>query len=185
MVLLIQFIDMRFDFFEKLSKDDARAFLHHFLELESSTIKETAKYSAAEGVVMDFSVKSVPPFMKWIFKNLGSTPQKPDPTVPEWVQNTESYTKNLFEFNEPSKVLIMHGAYYLGESFVKSHGSLHWDIGNIETAEANMPVIKGFQRGLEMAPILVTNNLLRRVTADPSKLSDIEGAIEYWNRDGC
>ena len=36
MVSVIPFINMRFDFFEKLSQDDAKAFLRRFLEVESS-----------------------------------------------------------------------------------------------------------------------------------------------------
>jgi len=44
-----------------------------------------------------------------------------------------------------------------------------------------MPVVVRFQSKLEMAPILVGENLLRRVVADPTLLGQIDKAVGYWN----
>lgn len=183
MVSVTQFINMDFEFFEKLSKSEAEIFLRRFLETESLQIKQTAKQCTADGLRMDYSIASIVPFMKWIFKRLIAIPEGPDPEVPEWIRNTKSYATRLFEFDEPSKTLVLQAAYYLGESFVKSHRSLHWDTGDVDTAEGNMPVVAGFQHELELAPILIAENLLRRVTAEPKKMGDIQKAIESWNGD--
>jgi hypothetical protein len=183
MVSVIQFIDMDFDFFEKLTKNEANAFLRRFLEEESSNIKEIAKQCAADGLKMDYSIKSISPFMRWVVSRLTTVPLAPDPTVPEWLRNNDVYAKNLFDFDEPSGILVMRAGYYLGESFVRSHSGLHWGIGDIETAEANMPVVTGFQYQLEMAPVLVADNLLARIISDPGKIGDIERAVESWNGD--
>jgi hypothetical protein len=171
---------MRFDFFQRLPQRDARAFLQRFLDVESSDIKQTLNQCAAEGIKADYSIKSISSFMKWVLKELRTVPLKPDPAMAEWIRNTGSYAKNLFEFDEPSRKFVMQAAYYLGESFVRSSSTLHWGTGSMNTAEGNMPVVTGFKRGFELAPILIANNLLRRVAAAPKKNGDLEKAVEYW-----
>ena len=171
---------MRFDFFESLSPEEAKTFFDRFLEVESARVHEVLKQCSSEGVPANFGIDSVAPFMRWVAARLKTVPTAPDTQLPTWIRETDSYAKNLFEFDEVSKILTLRAAYFLGESFVRSFRNLHWTIGNSETAEANMPVIGGFQAGLELAPILITENLLRRVIAEPSKESDIDKAVDYW-----
>ncbi len=171
---------MRFDFFENLSHDEAKAFLNRFLEIESAYVKEVLAHCSSEGIPADFGIDSVAPFIRWVATRLRTVPTAPDAQLPTWIRETDSYAKNLFEFDEASKILALRAAYFLGESFVRSFRNLHWTIGNSETAEASMPVVAGFQSGLEMAPILIAENLLRRVIAEPSKQSDIDKAVEFW-----
>jgi hypothetical protein len=169
------------DFFEKLSLDEAKALLSRFRELESSKIEEMRKQIAFEGFELNFSIQSVAPCIRWTSARLETFPREPDPRLPLWIRNTDSYRNNLFEFDEPSKSLTLRAAYYLGESFVRSHGNLRWGTGNLDYAYANMPVIAGFRSGHELAPAVVTDNLLREVVRDPSKLPEIESTIELWN----
>jgi hypothetical protein len=183
MVSGIPFIDMDIEFFEKLSKKQADAYLQTFLDTESSKINKTVKQCTAAGLRMDYSLKLISPFMRWVLKRLTAIPEEPDPTIPEWIRNTASYTSRLFEFNGPSEELILQAAYYFGESFVRSRSSLYWGTGDIKTYEANMPVVIGFQHELELAPILIAENLLRRVTAEPKKIGDFQTAVESWSRD--
>lgn len=171
---------MRFDFFESLSHEEAKTFLDRFLEVESVRINEVLEQCSSEGVRATLGVDSVVPFMRWIATKLKTGPVAPDMHLPMWIRKTDSYAQNLFEFDEVSKILTLRAAYFLGESFVKSFRNLHWTIGNSETAEANMPVVAGFQSGLEMAPLLIAENLLRRVIAEPSKQSDIDKAVDFW-----
>lgn len=174
---------MRFDYFEKLPKKQANAFLSRFLKVEAINIKETVKHCTADGIKMDFSINSLSPFLRWILKKLDTIPLSPDPAVPEFIRNTDSYTKHLFEFDTRSRELVLQAAYYLGESFVRTHRSLRWATGDIKTAEANMPVVAGFRYELEMAPILVAENLLERIIAERYKIGDIEIMINEWDKD--
>jgi len=183
MVLVTLSIDMDFESFEKLSKAEANAILRRFLEVESVRINETVRQCAVDGIKMDYGIKSIAPFMQWVLSKLATVPKEPDPTVPEWLRNNEIYINNLFDFDGPSGVLVLRAGYYLGESFVRSHKSLHWSTGDIETMEANMPAVVGFQHQLEMAPVLVADNLLARIVSDPDKIGDIESAVESWNGD--
>jgi hypothetical protein len=173
---------MRFDLFEKFSPEEAKEFLEQFRALESSNIEDLLKQGSSEGLSVDFKIKSVAPLMRWLAAKLATIPNKPDMQLPWWIRATDSYAKNLFEFEEGSKILIIRAAYYLGESFVRSHPGLHWATGNPKTAEANMPVVAGFQFKLEMAPLMVAENLFRRAIAEPTKLGDIDKAIEYWDQ---
>jgi hypothetical protein len=47
--------------------------------------------------------------------------------------------------------------------------------------KANMPVVAGFKHELELAPILVANNLFSRIISVPKKIGDIQIAIDQWN----
>lgn len=170
-----------FEFFEKLSEDEAKAFLQEFLKFGNLSFPEIAKQCALDGIQTDFSIKSIPPFMRWALGKLVTIPKKPDPALPQWIRDTESYQKRLFDFDEPSKDLILRAAYYLGESFVRSHANLQWGIGDPTIAHAKMPVVKGFKKRAELAPILVADNLFARVTAEPHKIGDFDRAVEIWN----
>lgn len=176
-------ISMDIELFEKLSQNEAHAFLRRFLEVESSKINKTVKKCTAAGLRMDYSIKSISPFMRWVLRKLTAVSRESDPAVPEWIRNTASYTTRLFDFDGPSEELVLQAAYYLGESFIRSHSSLRWGTGDINTFEANMPVVTGFQHDLELAPILIAENLLRRVTAEPKKIGDFQIAVESWNRE--
>lgn len=180
MASVIQFIDMEIDFFERLSPDEADAFLQRFLEVESSNITGIAKQCATDGIKMNYTIKSIPPFMRWVLKRLTTIRLEPDPAVPAWLRNHEVYVNNLFDFDGPSGILIMRAGYYLGESFIRSYRSLHWGTGDIETVEANMPVVAGFQHQLEMAPVLIVDNILARIISNPKQVGDIERAVESW-----
>lgn len=181
MVSVTQFISMNPEpFFEKLSPKGAHVFLQRFLEVESLHIKETAKRCAADGVKMDFSLKSIPPFMRWICAKLKTIQKEPDPSVPKWLRSNEVYAKNLFDFDEASGILVMRAGYYLGESFVRSFRSLRWGTGDVRTADANMPVVAGFKHELEMPPIIVADNLLARLVVDPKTPRGAKKCVESW-----
>lgn len=171
---------MRFNFFESLSREEAIAFLDRFLKVEPAHVDEMLRQCLSDGVPCSFGVDSVGPVMRWVAARLKTVSTEPNTQLPEWIRETDSYTRNLFEFDETSKLLTVRVAYFLGESFVRSFRGLHWKTGNLETAEANMPVVAPFQHDLEMAPILIAENLFRRVIAEPSKLLDIDKAVEYW-----
>jgi hypothetical protein len=169
---------MEFEFFEHLSKRDAKALLQRFIEVESSHFPEIVKQCAAQRIKLDFSIKSLEPFICWVLKKMTTVSKKPDPAVPEWIRNTESYTKNLFDFDEASGVLILRTAYYLGETFVRSYGGLQWGIGR--WSNTNRPVVRGFLKGMELPPILVTDTLLSAVIGSPSRKGEIKECLDCW-----
>ena len=171
---------MKFEFFEELSTVEAEAFLHQFLTEESANIGALLAEAARQGIVGDFSLPSIAPLMRWVAPKIVSVPKSPDVYLPDWLRNTEVYSKGLFEFDEQSEFLTLRAAYYFGESFVRGCRGLRWNVGDTDTAEVNMPVVSGFKGGLEMAPILVTENLFRRLVSEPSRLYDIDTAITYW-----
>lgn len=172
---------MQFEYFAQISQKDATAFLQRFLKTESSHIQETAKRCAVDGVKMDFSIKSIAPFLRWVFAMVRVVPKEPDPTVPAWIRNTETHAKHLFDFDEKSGKLILRAAYYLGESFVRSYDHLHWGMGGPKTMLAKMPVVAGFDYELELAPILGVDNLFTRISGDPKKIGDIKECVDYWD----
>jgi hypothetical protein len=183
MVSVTLFINMDESFFKKLSPQEANEFLRQFLEVESRLIKETIKQCAAQGIKMDYSVKSILPFLRWVATKMRTTSKEPDPVAPEWLCNHPVYTKHLFDFDEPSGMLITRAGYYMGESFVRTFGNLRWGIGDeherIKTSEKNMPVVTGFHVGTEMPPVLIVENILREHVSDP-KSKRIKVCIETW-----
>ena len=70
---------------------------------------------------------------------------------------------NLFDFDDPSKIMVLRIAYYMGECFVRNFPDLVWAVGDAYTALKNIPVVSGFRGEQEMPPMLVAENLFARV----------------------
>jgi hypothetical protein len=174
---------MDFLFFEKLAPTEAVEYLKAFLDVERQAVIEMISAAKEDGIEPDFSVGSIPTVCEWAINKMRTLPRQPDETLPSWITKCESYTRGLFDFDEPSRVLILRVAYYFGESFVRYSGALRWSTGNPATAEGNMPVIAGFKSSLELAPILITENLARRIRADGAGISTIELAVDSWIRE--
>lgn len=171
---------MDWKFFESLSKLEAKRFLENFLAVESENTKHLIKQSQIDGLKVDFSIDSIEPLFKWVINRVDTIERDPDETLPEWIRKSTSYLENLFDFNEPSKILIMRIAFYLGEVFVRKYGTLSWSTGNRESAVQNMPVVTGFKHRIEMAPILVSENTISRIVVNPEKTSEIAMMIDSW-----
>lgn len=173
---------MRFDFqfFERMSPEEARTFKERFLALGAGGMQSLIADAKARGVDADFSLSGIVPMFEWLSTLMATTPRGPDPSVPEWIRTSPNYAKNAFDFQEPSKTVILQAAYCLGESFVKTYPSLRWAVGAPGTAEEGQPVVTGFRDNVEMSVLLVTTNLFARVVVDPSKRSDIKRAVDMW-----
>ena len=171
---------MNFAFFEQLSPEDAERYKARFLEVGKETVADLARDASERGITADFSVDSVPPVVEWLVSLASTVPLAPDPALPEWIRSSDSYERNLFDFDERSKVLVLRGAYYLGESFVRGHTSLRWAVGQSDTAPQGQPVVSGFTHHMELPVLLVAENLFARAVADESALADIARAVASW-----
>ena len=171
---------MDWEFFESLSETDARKFLENFLAVGSKKVPLLVSAAERDGVQADFTIDSIVPVFQWGISRLTTVPKEPDDTLPDWIRETPSYLENLFEFDEQSKTLLLRMAYYLGETFVRSFPSLSWDIGNREYAQQNMPVIVGFDKNIELAPLLVTENTCGSLKAGPAQQEDIDVMVKAW-----
>jgi hypothetical protein len=104
----------------------------------------------------------------------------PDPELPEWITASETYEANLFDFDEPSKVLVLRLAFYLGESFVRAHPQLSWAVGRKDTAPQGQPVVTGFMYNMEMPVLLVAENLVARANSHDAPAGDAARAVSVW-----
>ncbi|HEX7035553.1 MAG TPA: hypothetical protein VF210_07250 [Pseudomonadales bacterium] len=171
---------MDFAFFDRMSSAEGEAFLSAFLRAEGSAVAEFVESARRQGVSPDFSIETLPSVMEWAVGQVKTVPKEADETIPAWITATEDYKRGLFEFAEESKPLVLRAAYYFGECFVRTFDGLKWAVGDNATAQRNMPVIAGFGNGIELAPILVTENLFRRIlTEDPSS-DAVDRAIRRW-----
>lgn len=171
---------MDFAFFESLTPEDAQTFLQNFLDVESSAAESLLTSLPEDAQIERYSIDSVAPILRSLIANLNAVEKTPDEDIPIWVRNCPSYARGLFEFDDPSKALVLRGAFYFGESFVRSYSCLSWQTGNPDTAEQNMPVVSGFRSLLEMAPMLVVDNLFRRIIADHAEPEVFDAAVSYW-----
>ncbi len=171
---------MDYEFFQSLSHEQGQEFLERYLTLESEGFAELIPAMEANGVVVDFSLASIPGVFGWILEKLHTVKLPPDDDVEWWIRQTDSYENSLVEFDEPSSVFVMRASYYLGESFARQFDCLSWGLGDDETLEGNMPVVRGFLHELELAPIIVTENVMHRTLRHKSGTKEIEEAIEAW-----
>lgn len=163
-----------------MSWDDAEDFLRRFIEVESAEVSKLIEMALPREIEADLSLDSLVPVLTWVSLQLSTVRVEPDDDLPVWIRECPSYARGLFEFDEPSKALVLRTAYYLGEVFVRFNRNLKWATGAQETAEKNMPVITGFRSDVEMAPLLVLENLFSRIIADGAPSETIRTAIEYW-----
>jgi hypothetical protein len=171
---------MDFAFFDSISSDEGAAFLAAFLRAESSAVTQMIESAREDGVSADFSIETLPSVMRWVLNQVKTFPKPADESLPAWIRTTDSYKRGLFELSEESKPLVLRIAYYFGECLVRTFDGLRWSVGDDETAERNMPVVTGFGNDIELAPILVTENLFRRILSGEAGGDAIERAIEGW-----
>jgi len=153
--------------------------LEGFLETEARAIEKMLIDARRDGLETDFGVESLPPLKRWALRQLKTVPQLPDPSLPTWITKTEDYHRNLFDFDDPSKIVVLRFAYYMGECFVRNFADLLWSVGDVDTALKNIPVVSGFRGGLEMPPMLVAENLFRRMLK-----GDADGNVMLPSGDG-
>lgn len=171
---------MNFAFFENLSPDEAEQYKTRFLELGRAALPALVADARLAGVNADLSIESVAPVLEWMAGLASTVAREPDPSLPVWIRMSDNYEKNLFDFDERSKVLILRAAYYLGESFVRSQPRLTWAVGRVDTAPQGQPVVAGFAYSMELAVLLVTENLFARLVTDGPSVAGVAQAVETW-----
>ena len=171
---------MRFDLFENMTPEEAKAILDKFLSEQPAYCESLCVQASEAGVSCDLSVESIPEFIRFVMGIVTTRQIQPDENVPEWIRSTDDYQNSLYEFDEHSGDLIVTAAYYVGECFRKSFTSLNWGVGDVETAFGNMPVVQGFEDNRELPPMVVLENLIRRIIEAPGKDGDIENMVKRW-----
>lgn len=170
---------MDFNYFEKLTKPESDQYLIDFLNVTKEGLISMIQQFEKDKINVDFSMESITPVLLWVVKNTSLLKEKEDQSLPEWIKQSNSYKNSLYSFDEQSKIYILRASYYFGECFVKINSKLSWATGDIKSLQANMPVVKGFKKNIELPPILVTENLIRKILEGHDQ-SVITKAIEYW-----
>lgn len=168
---------MDFEFFERLTPDEAATFLTYYKGTESAAVQELVRDASEAGVTADFSLESVPDVFAYVVQQVDVEPSPADDSLPDWIRQSSSYPQGLYDFADHSRPIVVRLSYYLGESFVRSL-KLHWGIGDEDTAVVHQPVVNGFRNRVQMSPLLVTENLLRATIEGESER--VERAVETW-----
>lgn len=172
---------MDFSFFEQLSKKDAELYLERFLSEEMEGFNKLLPIFEQERITIDFSIESIFSVLEWVKLNLKTIPEKKDESLPFWIKESDTYIKGLYSFDEISRILILRVSYYFGECFIRNNKKLSWNIGQINTAVYNMPVVTGFKKKMELAPMLISENLIRRLVEGADPLI-VNTALDYWKK---
>jgi len=165
---------MRFDLFEAMSVDDAANVLAEFMN-RGPVILSDERIDPEQ-----ISLTDLPSQLLRIGLRLQTVPIEADQSVPEYIRNSDDYRDGLFEFSEDSKRLIVGAAYLIGNVFVRHYSKLSWGSGNPDYATGNMPVVRGFSSGDELAPLLVANNLFRKFVKNRATAAGFETCVERW-----
>lgn len=171
---------MDFGFFDRLSEADARRFLRNFLDREKEGFASMEPELCSDGIDTRIQMDNVESVLRWILSRLRAIRREPDASLPSWIRSTSHCVNGLIDFDVPSKVLVLRAAYFLGQAFVECYPDLSWTIGNSESAVKNMPVVAGFRSSMEMSPIMVTENVYKRILADGAPVEDLSRMIQSW-----
>ena len=167
-------------FCESLTGEEACQFLSRLLDEEKAVVENLLAAAKTAGLLVDYSIDSLVPLFWWVVGDLKIIRSEPDVTLPDWIRNSDSYTDNLFDLDETSTITVLRSAYYLGETFVRSFPGLKWGVGNSDTALQNMPVVRGFCHNLELAPMLVAENVFRKILSGNGDQSGIQTMVSSW-----
>jgi len=171
---------MKFHIFEAMSKSEAEEYLNEFLAFGKDRGMKVLESLSSE-TALNYTIESLSIIFKALIPILKTLPRAPDPKVPEFIRNTEEYEKGLFDFDDASNTIVLAAAYYLGETFVRKFPELKWATGNIDYRECNMPVVTGFKFNIELAPILISENIFRGGVSGLRDNASIDTAIEMWS----
>jgi hypothetical protein len=169
---------MNFDAFHSMTVNEAREYLAGFLATERGAISIIEPAAHGAGVEMNYTLQSLPSVLKWILSGVTVFRVPVPETEPKWIR--DYHKDGLVEFAEPSKYLILRGAYYLGECFVRYHPARSWSIGDSEYMEKNMPVVAGFRSRMELPPILVCESIFSRILGTNAPESHIDVMVNSW-----
>ena len=171
---------MNFGFFEQMSGPEAETYLADLRRLGAEGVASLAEMMGGEVIELDYSLDSVRPFAELVARRAVKVPRSPDESLPGWLR--ESLREgDAYDFDDPSKILVLRFSYYLGEAFVRTWpNGLRWTVGEAGTAEENQPVVAGFMHRLELAPLLVGENLLRDLIEAPDRPERVDSVVQGW-----
>ena len=161
-----------------MSPQEALEHLQGFLDTERTALELIKPAAAKKGIVIDYSLASLGDFLRWILPSIEIVRVPIPDTEPTWIR--AFHANGLIEFQGDSKYLVLRAAYYLRESFVRASGPLSWTVGRAEYIEKNMPVITGFQHKIEMAPLMICENLFSGILGDGEPDNAIDLMIDAW-----
>lgn len=164
-----------------LTKEEAEKFLANFLNKAKNGFETQIPELNNLGIIADYTLSSIKPYIIWVVGKLNKTPKAIDNSLPSWVTETESYKNGLYSFDDESQILLLRASYYLGETFIRSSEKLKWGIGDENYVYKNRPVVKGFEKNMELDCYNVVNNICRRII-QKTTTEDIDIMIEYWSK---
>jgi hypothetical protein len=169
---------MNFPLFDSMTPQNAQEHLNGFIDTESVAIAAMRGAAEQAGIVMDYSLDSLASVLKWIQGAVQIVRVPVPASEPEWIR--EYHKDGLIEFPDESKYLVLRGAYYLGECFIRANKKLHWAVGNPGNIEKNMPVVAGFRSGIAMAPMMVCENTFSAIVGSGEPPFIIDTMIQTW-----
>jgi hypothetical protein len=166
---------MDYDYFQKMSPEEAQRFLREFLDNGNRNQEAWRATAATDGVALDYSLNTLPKALKWFLTHVHGVHVPLSEDIPVWVRQV--HPQGGFEFSEDSAKVVFAVAYYLSECFARLSG-MRWAIGNQEFMECNMPVVAGFQPTDELPPLVVVENMYAAILGDGQSDSRIDTGIE-------
>jgi hypothetical protein len=171
---------MNFGIFQDFSTAEAHDWLSRFLTEEGGAMEDYAANLEGAGVEVDYSLRSVPSHVSWVANSVRTLKLPPDPEIPSSIRLGEAFRDENFEFDGPSRVLLMRLSYYLGETFVREFPALSWAVGAADTALQGQPVVTGFSHQIEMPVLMVSENWVRDFLAGGVTSSSEGDVIPAW-----
>jgi hypothetical protein len=171
---------MDYEFFEKLSADEARAYFDRYLEFEAREVEAMLEEARSDGVAADFSVDSIAAVFAWLRSKIRVVAVEPAGDTPAWLRESmEEHHGGFLDFDDESRSLVLRASYYFGQSFVSSYERLEWALGREDRAEFQQPVVTGFRTDADLPPLVVAENLLLRASESGVE-EHVETAVATW-----
>jgi hypothetical protein len=138
----------------ELTRLQAREVLDTFLKAEAEAFNKLE----IDSIVLDYSQQSVVRALRYIAEEVGAG--------------------HLNE--EQRNIWFARLGYYFGEALRRAKPALNWELGNLDYAFANHPVISGFGNDEEAPVITICKNIIMAVAEHLSPDTRIENGVRNW-----
>ena len=147
----------------------------YFLTMEGIAMEILADEISADSVIPDYTLLSIPHVLKWMLGRV---------EILSKIKHNVEDTEYISHINGQIDDLVLHAAYYLGESYIRSAHSLSWETDKecSNKRETMFPCVTGFKYGFKMYPVDEINNIRSNISSKNPRSMErcIDEVILHW-----
>lgn len=166
--------------FSDTPNPEAETFLSNFLAVEKNILQENQERIRQKNVAFDVTREHMASYFREFEPEVRPSYRDWGDRLPAAIRNQPLHIKGEAIYDEKAKMCLLRMGYFFGECLVREFSRLNWSVGDPDLANSGEPVVKGFPRGLECAPIHVCKNIIGRIDALDLSFQEFTKTLDSW-----